>query len=182
MLQKIYNSIKCPVEQSFTVSTKILSNTTVFNIDDIQTGGSRGLMLESRTRGRKVASSSLGPAGNVQRSQYHDWCSLEQGTEPPTAPQAPQHERLPTLVSWSLSVLRPSYSWLKFQHWGLYLRPYGPYRLGLVSLDRGPGVLIYPIYPRVWWSCPRQRGVIAGGGLYLRPPGWTLSTRGWSRP
>ncbi len=77
MLQKIYNSIKCPVEQSFTVSTKILSNTTVFNIDDIQTGGSRGLMLESRTRGRKVASSSLGPAGivgggNVQRSQYHD--------------------------------------------------------------------------------------------------------------
>ncbi len=36
---------------------------------------------------------------NVQRSlllQYHDWGVLEQGTEPPTAPRAPQHKWLPT--------------------------------------------------------------------------------------
>ncbi len=28
--------------------------------------------------------------------QYHDWGVLEQGTEPPTAPRAPQHKWLPT--------------------------------------------------------------------------------------
>ncbi len=57
-----------------------------------------GEWLESRTRNRKVASSSLVPAGivgggvNNQRSlhpQYHDWGALEQGIEPPTAPRAP---------------------------------------------------------------------------------------------
>ncbi len=35
----------------------------------------------------------------AQRSlhpQYHDWDALEQGTEPPTAPRAPQHKWLPT--------------------------------------------------------------------------------------
>ncbi len=43
---------------------------------------------------------------NVQRSlhpQYHDWGALEQGTEPPTAPRAPQHKWLPTapgVCSW----------------------------------------------------------------------------------
>ncbi len=33
----------------------------------------------------------------VQRSlhpQYHDWGALEQGTEPPTAPQVPQHKKI----------------------------------------------------------------------------------------
>ncbi len=73
-------------------------------------GGARGLELktaglESQTRNPKVASSSLGPAGivgggvNVQRSlypQYHDWGVLEQCTEPPTPPRAPQHKWLPT--------------------------------------------------------------------------------------
>ncbi len=36
---------------------------------------------------------------DVQRSlhpQYHAWGFLEQGTEPPTAPRAPQHKWLPT--------------------------------------------------------------------------------------
>ncbi len=28
--------------------------------------------------------------------QYHDWGALKQGTEPPTAPRAPQHTCLPT--------------------------------------------------------------------------------------
>ncbi len=36
---------------------------------------------------------------NVQCSfhpQYHDWGAIEQDTEPPTAPRAPQHKWLPT--------------------------------------------------------------------------------------
>ncbi len=46
-----------------------------------------------------------GPAGIVgggsectalSPPQYHDWGALEQGTEPPTAPRAPQHKWLPT--------------------------------------------------------------------------------------
>ncbi len=62
-------------------------------------------VVESQTHNRKVASSSLGPAGivgggvNVQRSlhlQYHDEVPFEQGTEPPTAPRALQHKWLPT--------------------------------------------------------------------------------------
>ncbi len=57
--------------------------------------GSRGLMVESRTHNRKVASSSLSPAGiivggvNNQPSlppSIPQQGALEQGTEPPTAP------------------------------------------------------------------------------------------------
>ncbi len=69
--------------------------------------GSRGLMVESWTPNRKVVSSSLGPAGIVGGGsecpvlslhlQYHDWGALEQGTEPPTAPRAPQCKWLPTV-------------------------------------------------------------------------------------
>ncbi len=56
----------------------------------------RGLMHANR----KVVSSSLGPAGIGGGGcslllQYHDWSGLEQGTEPPTAPRAPQHKWLP---------------------------------------------------------------------------------------
>ncbi len=59
--------------------------------------GSRGLMVESRTHNRKVASLSLGPAGIVGEGSECTALSppsiprrgaLEQGTEPPTAPRA----------------------------------------------------------------------------------------------
>ncbi len=61
-------------------------------------------MVESRTRIRKVASSSLGPVQivgggvNVQRSlppSIPRRGALEQGTEPSIAPRAPQHKWLP---------------------------------------------------------------------------------------
>ncbi len=67
--------------------------------------GSCGLMVEIRTHNRKVASSSLGPAGIVGGGSKCTAISLhsiprrgalEQGTEPPTAPWAPQHKWLPT--------------------------------------------------------------------------------------
>ncbi len=71
----------------------------------VHTRGSRGLMIESRTHNRKVASSSLAPAGIVGgRSECTALFppsiprrgALEKGTEPPTAPSAPQHKWLPT--------------------------------------------------------------------------------------
>ncbi len=57
----------------------------------------KGCGFESRSAG------IVGGGGgvNVQRSlhlQYHDWGALEQGTEPPTAPQAPQNKWLPTAL------------------------------------------------------------------------------------
>ncbi len=65
------------------------------------------LMLESRTHNRKVVTSSLSPAGIVGGGErvsectalslhplYHDWGTLEQGTDPSTAPRAPQHRWL----------------------------------------------------------------------------------------
>ncbi len=67
--------------------------------------GSRGLMVESQTHNWKVARSSLGPAGIVGGGSECTALSppsiprrgaLEQDTEPPTAPRAPQHKRLPT--------------------------------------------------------------------------------------
>ncbi len=67
-------------------------------------------MVRSRTRNPKVASSSLGPAGIIgggsectalSHLQYHDWGAIEQGTESPTAPRAPQHKWLPTALSCS---------------------------------------------------------------------------------
>ncbi len=69
--------------------------------------GSCGLMEESRTRNRVRVSVWQGlsvgnPCGvNVQCSlhlHYHDWGALEHGTEPSTAPRAPQHKWLPTCV------------------------------------------------------------------------------------
>ncbi len=63
-------------------------------------------MVESRTPNRKVAGSSLGPAGIVGGGGSEctalsppsiPWRgALEQGTEPPTAPRALQYEWLPT--------------------------------------------------------------------------------------
>ncbi len=67
--------------------------------------GSRGLMVESRTCNWKVASLSLSPAGIVGGGSECTALSppsiprrgaLGQGNEPPTAPRAPQHKRLPT--------------------------------------------------------------------------------------
>ncbi len=69
--------------------------------------GSRCLMVESRARNRKVVSSSLGLAGIVGEGSECTALSppsiprrgaLEQGTEPPTAPWAPQHKWLPTAL------------------------------------------------------------------------------------
>ncbi len=68
--------------------------------------GSCGLMVEIRTHNRKVASSSLGPAGIVGGGSKCTAISphsiprrgaLEQGTEPPTAPWAPQQCSCPLL-------------------------------------------------------------------------------------
>ncbi len=68
-------------------------------------GANRGLMVESQTHNGKVASSNLGPAGIVgggsectalSPSSIPQRGALEQGTEPPTAPRAPQHKWLPT--------------------------------------------------------------------------------------
>ncbi len=76
----------------------------------------RGLMVESQTPNWKVVGSRLGSAGivvwgvNVQcslHSQYPDWDALEQGTEPPTDPRAPQHKWLPIapgVCSWCVCV------------------------------------------------------------------------------
>ncbi len=58
--------------------------------------------IESRTYNSKVAGSSLRSGRNCRwgewitstlslHLQHHDWGALEQGTEPPTAPQAPKH-------------------------------------------------------------------------------------------
>ncbi len=64
-------------------------------------------MVESRTHNQKVASSSLRPAVSIGGGSE---CTalfppsiprrgaLEQVTEPPTAPRAPQHKWLPTAV------------------------------------------------------------------------------------
>ncbi len=59
---------------------------TVANSKATSNGEVLAKWLESRnqTRNRKVVSSSLGPAGTVGGES-------EQGTEPPTAPWAPQH-------------------------------------------------------------------------------------------
>ncbi len=64
--------------------------------------------LESRTRNPKVVTSSLRSGRNCRwgewmysalfHLQYHDWGVLEQGTEPSTAPRAPQHKWLPTAL------------------------------------------------------------------------------------
>ncbi len=65
-------------------------------------------MVESRTHNRKVASSSLSPAGIVGGGSECTALSpplkprrgaLEQGTEHPTTPQALQHKLLPTAQS-----------------------------------------------------------------------------------
>ncbi len=62
-------------------------------------------MVDSRIHNRKVVSSSLGLAGIVGGGSECTALSppsipwrgaLEQGTEPPTAPRAPQHKWLPT--------------------------------------------------------------------------------------
>ncbi len=67
-------------------------------------GANRGLMVESQTHNWKVASSNLGPVGIVGGGSECTALSppsiprrgvLEQGTEPPTAPRAPQHKWLP---------------------------------------------------------------------------------------
>ncbi len=69
--------------------------------------GSCGLIVESRTHNRKVASSSLVPAGIVGGGSEGPALSspsiprrgaLEQGTKPPTAPRALQHKWLPTAL------------------------------------------------------------------------------------
>ncbi len=78
------------------------------------TKGSCGLMEESRTHNRKVASSSLGPAGIVGGGSecpalstpsiprlrclwaVHTHSSEHTHTEPQTAPRVPQHKWLPT--------------------------------------------------------------------------------------
>ncbi len=56
-------------------------------------------MVESWTHNRKVASSSLGPAGLVGGESECTALALSTfntTNEPPTAPQAPQHKWLPT--------------------------------------------------------------------------------------
>ncbi len=62
-------------------------------------------MVEIQTHNRMIASSSLGPAGIVGGGSEctalfppsFPWRDpLEQGTEPPTAPRAPQHKLLST--------------------------------------------------------------------------------------
>ncbi len=64
-------------------------------------------MVESQTHNRKVASLTLGPAGIVgggiectalSPSSIPRRDALEQGTEPPTAPRAPQHKWLLTAL------------------------------------------------------------------------------------
>ncbi len=79
-------------------------------------GGSCGLMVESRTHNRKVASSSLRQLGIVgggsectvlSPSSIPRRGALEQGTEPTTAPWAPRHKWLPTapgVCSWCVCV------------------------------------------------------------------------------
>ncbi len=62
--------------------------------------GSHGLTEESRTHNRKVANSSFGPAGMrgvnaLSPPSIPRRGALEQDTDPPTAPRAPQHKWLP---------------------------------------------------------------------------------------
>ncbi len=86
---------------SFWVAGVLLRNCNLFAlILSILSQGSRGLMVESRTRNRKVVSLSLGPAGIVgggsecrafSPSSIPRRGALEQDTEPTTAPRTPEH-------------------------------------------------------------------------------------------
>ncbi len=78
--------------------------------------------LESHTRNRKVAGSSLGPAGIVGGGRECIVLSppslprLEQGTKPPTAPRAPQHKWLPTALGVCVCVcVCVDLGWVKFR-------------------------------------------------------------------
>ncbi len=56
---------------------------------------SKGCEFESRA-GRNCNWGEWMSSALCLHLQYHDWGALEQGTEPPTAPRAPQHKWLPT--------------------------------------------------------------------------------------
>ncbi len=64
-------------------------------------------MVENQSHNQKFASSSLGLAGIVgggskctvlSPPSIQRRCALEQGTEPPTTPRAPQHKWLATAL------------------------------------------------------------------------------------
>ncbi len=82
-------------------------------------------MLAIQTCNRKVASSSLGPAGILgggsectvpSPSSIPRRGALEQGTEPPTAPRAPQHKGLPTAVRVRACVCVCALGWVNAEH------------------------------------------------------------------
>ncbi len=78
-------------------------------------------MVESQTHNRKVASSSLGPSGIVGGGSECTALSprqsaLEQGTEPPTAPRAPQHKWLPTAPGVCVHCCVCALGWVNADH------------------------------------------------------------------
>ncbi len=107
---------------------------------------SRGLMVIERLRVRVSVRQGLSGGGvNVQRSfhlQYHDWGNLEQGTEPPTAPRAPQHNWLPTAPGVCSLLCVCALGWVNAEH---------EFRVWVTILGCTFTFSLFIIFRILWW-------------------------------